>query len=259
MISSTLHITLVQLDIYWENPGENIQRVEKLLMDTGETDLIILPEMWSTGFTMQPERVAESDHGPAVEWMKAQSKSRNSVITGSISVHHGHHYLNRCYFTFPDGTLSFYDKKHLFSFGKEDQHYTPGNEKVMVEIKGWKVRPVICYDLRFPAWCRNTDDYDLLLIVANWPVPRIHHWDALLKARAIENQSYVAAVNRTGTDGNGLEYNGHTSLYDMNGTSLVRMDEKEGITAFRLDKEILTAFRHQFRFLQDRYDFTLTN
>jgi omega-amidase len=257
MISSELHIILVQPDIVWESPEENILRLEHLLDQVTMTDLIILPEMWSTGFSMRPESVAESTQGPALQWMKALANLKNTVIAGSVSVTEGDKYFNRCYFAYPDGEVVFYDKKHLFSYGKEDQHYTPSADQITIDIKGWKIRPVICYDLRFPAWCRNTDDYDLLMVVANWPIPRIHHWDALLKARAIENQSYVAAVNRTGTDGNGLNYNGHSSIYDMNGTPLICMDEREGIASFTLDKQVLSTFRDQFRFLQDRDHFTI--
>jgi len=255
MISSSLHVTLVQPDIAWEKPEENFQHLDQLLSQSQEEDLIILPEMWSTGFSMRPELIAESTQGPALKWMKDHAKQRNAVIAGSISVKDGHQYFNRCYFTFPDGEVVFYNKRHLFSYGKEDQHYSPAYDQIVVDIKGWKIRPVICYDLRFPVWCRNTDNYDVLLVVANWPVPRIHHWDALLKARAIENQSYVVAVNRTGHDGNGLVYNGHSSAYDMNGTQLVMMDEREGITSVILDRHVLHTFREQFRFLQDRDHF----
>lgn len=148
-----------------------------------------------------------------------------------------------------------YDKKHLFSYGNEHLHYTPGSQKVVLDIKGWKIMPIICYDLRFPAWCRNTTDYDLLMVVVNWPTPRIHHWDALLKARAIENQCFVAAVNRTGKDGNGLQYNGHSCVIDMNGKAVLDPGEEEGLTNIVLDKQELIAYREQYRFLQDRDDF----
>jgi predicted amidohydrolase len=257
MAPLNLSITLLQPDTIWERPDENIHRIETLLSDVNAGDLIVLPEMWSTGFSMHPEMVAESSNGPALHWMKRFAKEKNAVLAGSVSVKEGHRYFNRFYFAFPNGEVSFYDKKHLFSFGKEDQHYTPGSTPLTVEIKGWKIRPVVCYDLRFPVWCRNSVDYDLLLVVANWPVPRIHHWDTLLRARAIENQSFVVGVNRIGADGSGLDYNGHSSIYDMNGTSLVFLDDKESVASINLDYTALKAFRDQFRFLQDRDQFTI--
>lgn len=257
MPASHLDIGLVQFDIAWENPAENMRRIEKLLGQSSDLDLVILPEMWSTGFTMQPEKVAEPTPGSALEWMLMQAKERNTAIAGSISVAEGTKYFNRWYCAFADGQVARYDKKHLFSYGREDQHYTAGNSKILIDIKGWKIMPVICYDLRFPAWCRNTDSYDLMMVVANWPVARIHHWDALLKARAIENQSYVAAVNRIGTDANGLQYNGHSAVFDMNGQEILSLGEKEGFAKLVLDKQLLNAYRDQFRFLQDRDPFTI--
>lgn len=231
--------------------------IEKLLGQSSDLDLVLLPEMWSTGFTMQPEKVAEPAPGTALQWMTNQARVRNTAIAGSISVAEGALYFNRWYCAFADGQIVQYDKKHLFSYGGEDQHYTAGSTKAFIEIKGWKIMPIICYDLRFPAWCRNTDSYDLMMVVANWPVARIHHWDALLKARAIENQSYVAAVNRIGTDANGLQYNGHSSVYDMNGQEILSLGEKEGVGFLALEKQKLIAYRDQFRFLQDRDPFTL--
>jgi len=257
MTSSLIHVGLVQFDIAWERPGENMQRIETLLGQTEGLDLVILPEMWSTGFSMRPESVAESAPGQALSWMMTQANQRNAAITGSISVAEGNRFFNRWYCAYPDGRTTQYDKKHLFSFGKEDLHYTAGHHNIQIEIKGWKIRPVICYDLRFPVWCRNTDDYDMLMVVANWPVARIHHWDALLRARAIENQAFVTAVNRIGTDGNNLNYNGHSAIYDMNGSSVLSPGEEEGVLTAVLDKADLTSFRQQFRFLQDRDHFIL--
>lgn len=257
MTASLLNIGLVQFDIVWENPAENMSRIEKLLGQSSDLDLILLPEMWSTGFTMQPDKVAEPATGTALQWMTTQARERNTAIAGSISVAEGGLYFNRWYCAFADGQIDQYDKKHLFSYGREDQHYTAGSTKAFIEINGWKIMPIICYDLRFPAWCRNTDSYDLMMVVANWPVARIHHWDALLKARAIENQSYVAAVNRIGTDANGLHYNGHSSVFDMNGQEILSLGENEGFEKLTLDKQLLTAYREQFRFLQDRDPFTL--
>jgi predicted amidohydrolase len=257
MSSSLLNIGLVQFDIAWEDPTANFQRIEDLLQHQPKFDLLLLPEMWSTGFTMQPETAAELPQGPACQWMISMSQTLNTAIIGSIAVREGIRFYNRLYCAFPDGQLESYDKKHLFSYGKEDRHYTPGLTQTLINIKGWRIRPIICYDLRFPVWCRNTNEYDVMIVVANWPVPRIPHWDALLRARAIENQSFVAAVNRIGSDDNGLVYNGHSSLYDMNGSLLLSMDEKEGIGRIELDKDTLTTYREHFRFLQDRDTFTL--
>ncbi|MEO6133297.1 MAG: nitrilase-related carbon-nitrogen hydrolase, partial [Saprospiraceae bacterium] len=156
-----------------------------------------------------------------------------------------------------DGSMIQYDKHHLFSYGTEDQFYTPGSTSQVFEILGWKIKPFICYDLRFPVWCRNTEGYDLMVVSANWPAPRIHHWDALLRARAIENQAYVAAVNRIGTDGNDLTYPGHSSIYDMNGIALLELQDREGIEVYQLEKSVLTSYRDHFRFLQDRDNFNI--
>ena len=246
------------MNVEWENPTENFRHLETLLHPAPEADLLLLPEMWSTGFSMKPELVAENENGPALRWMVDHSQKLKCAIAGSVSVLEGNKYYNRLYCVHPNGKIDHYDKRHLFSFGKEDQHYTAGNQRIIIEIKGWKIMPVICYDLRFPAWCRNNLDYDLLMVVANWPAPRITHWDALLRARAIENQSYIAAVNRIGRDGSDLEYPGHTSIYDMNGLEIANMGDKEGIDIYTVEKSALTEFRERFRFLQDRDDFSLS-
>lgn len=256
MASSHLTIGLLQFDIAWENPERNFKRLEVLLDTKPKLDLLILPEMWSTGFTMNPTQAAEQTPGSALHWMTSMAAQLNTTIMGSISIGEGNLYYNRLYCTYPNGQIDHYDKKHLFSHGTENLHYTPGTKSQSFDIKGWKIKPIICYDLRFPAWCRNTDNYDLMVVVANWPEPRIHHWDALLKARAIENQSYVAAVNRIGSDGNDLKYNGHSAVYDMNGADLLDLSDKEGLKTILLDKEALSTFRNQFRFLQDRDHFS---
>ncbi len=257
MAASTLTVGLVQFDIEWEDPTTNRKRIEHLLGDNTSFDLLILPEMWSTGFTMQPEKVAEDANGPSLQWMRQQAKNRNTAISGSLSIAVDQQYYNRWYCAFPDGRIAHYDKKHLFSYSRENEHYTPGHGKMIVEINGWRIMPVICYDLRFPAWCRNTDDYDLLVVVANWPAPRIHHWDALIKARAIENQAYVVAVNRIGTDINALKYNGHSQVIDMNGQELLSPDVHEGVESITLNKDILSAYRIQYPFLNDRDHYSL--
>lgn len=257
MISPTLTLGLVQYDIAWENPQENIKRIEHLLEKKSTFDLLVLPEMWSTGFTMQPEKVAENENGPALQWMREQAQKRKTYICGSISIAEHQKYYNRWYCVFPDGHTQHYDKKHLFSYGKENEHYTPGNKTMVFELKGWRIMPIICYDLRFPAWCRNKENYDLMLVAANWPSPRIHHWDAMIKARAIENQTYVAAVNRIGQDPSGLQYNGHSQVIDMNGQELAYSGVEEGIEIVTLNKESLSNYRMQYPFLRDMDHYSL--
>ncbi len=256
-MTESLRIGLAQFNITWENREANLLQVQQLLHFEEYVDLLILPEMWSTGFSMDPQRIAESHPGPALSWMMEVAGKHNLTIVGSLSVEEGGKYYNRLYFVHPEGHIDHYDKKHLFSYGKEDQYYTSGQQRTAVHIKGWKIMPIICYDLRFPAWCRNTVDYDLMIVVANWPTPRIHHWDTLLKARAIENQCYIAGVNRIGIDGNGLHYPGHSSIIDMNGIPLLEMKDKEEVGIMNLDREFLTQYREHFRFLQDRDDFQI--
>lgn len=254
-MSSQLRIALAQFDITWENRDVNIHHVESMLSFGENVDLLILPEMWSTGFSMQPEKIAEPHPGPALQWMQMTAQRLNLSLGGSISIVEDGKYYNRFYAVHSNSDYQYYDKRHLFSYGKEDDFYTPGHERIVFEIKGWKIMPVICYDLRFPVWCRNNLDYDVMVVVANWPTARIHHWDALLKARAIENQSYIAAVNRIGIDANGLHYPGHSCISDMNGNALLEMKDKEGLGVYTLDKEALDNYRTHFRFLQDRDSF----
>ena len=257
MAGTNLRISLIQLDIAWENPAANIARLEHMLKDLPDTDLIILPEMWATGFSMQPVNIAEPASGPSVQWMKKKASEKKAAIAGSLSTIEGSTYVNRFYLVYPDQSLKTYDKKHLFSYGGEDLQYEAGQDAIEFDILGWKIRPIICYDLRFPVWCRNTTDYDMLLVVANWPAPRIHHWDALIKARAIENQCYLTAVNRVGTDGNGLIYTGHSGVTDMNGTLISDLGETESIQQLTLDKAALEDYRQHFQFLRDRDSFTI--
>src|SRR5687767_12279652 len=204
-MAKTLRLGLAQFDISWEDRESNFRKLQSLVKADENIDLLILPEMWSTGFSMRPEVVAEKEPGAALTRMIENSQRLNTAIAGSVSVSVGDKYYNRFYFVHPEGTVEHYDKRHLFSYGKENDHYHAGDSRITIDFNGWKIMPIICYDLRFPVWCRNNLDYDLMIIVANWPSARIHHWDALIRARAIENQSYIAAVNRIGIDGNGLQ------------------------------------------------------
>jgi omega-amidase len=265
-MASSLRIGLAQFNTAWEDPATNIHQLDQLLHGEKDLDLIVLPEMWSTGFTMHTTEIAETatadvndyaDDADALGWMKRKASSLQTYMAGSIAVKDGDHYYNRFFCVSPQGEIHQYDKKHLFSYGKEDHHYSPGQQQLTFQLGDWRIRAIVCYDLRFPAWCRNTDDYDVLVVVANWPEARIHHWDALLRARAIENQSYVVGVNRIGTDGNQLVYTGHSTVLDMNGIALLEMNAQTGLGRAMLDKETLTRYLQQYRFLQDRDLFTL--
>ena len=256
-MKDVLKISLVQAHLSWENVEENLGHFENLMERIPEdTDLILLPELFTTGFTMTGEQVAESMDGRAVSWMLRQSRQRNCLIGASVLIKEGGELFNRFVAAFPDGNIKHSDKRHLFSFAGEDKVFKAGAERLVFEYRGFRICPLICYDLRFPVWSRNTENIDLLVYVANWPDARIGAWDTLAKARAIENLCYVAAVNRVGEDANGLRYVGHSSVLDAMGTSLVRLDGgKEGILQARLEKAHLDEVRNTFRFLADRDEF----
>jgi predicted amidohydrolase len=247
-----MNITLVQSALYWENIEKNLSSFEEKLNNIGQTDLIILPEMFSTGFSMNASAVAESMDGTAVNWMRKTAAKKNSAITGSLIIREGGKFYNRLIFMRPDGSFEQYDKKHLFTMAKEEETYTAGTEKIIFDYLGWKICPLICYDLRFPIWNRNLEDYDLAIYVANWPDRRSYHWRSLLTARAIENQCYVAAVNRVGTDGKDLYYSGHSSLIDPTGELIYQKADAEDIQQFDLNKEYLIEIRTKLPFLKDR-------
>ena len=249
-----LSITIIQSHLHWENPEANrLNFSEKIQNISEDTDLVILPEMFTTGFSMHATTLAEETHGETLNWMISEAKKHTIAITGSIIVRDKERFYNRLYFVFPNGDFKQYDKRHTFTLAKEHLTFTAGKERLIIEYKGWKICPLICYDLRFPVWARNTEDYDLLLYVANWPVKRITAWDALLKARAIENMVYCAGVNRVGLDGNGYEYSGHSAVFDVLGKQVSTKDfEKEFVETITLSKEYLTKQREQLQFLADR-------
>uniref|UniRef100_UPI0030D9B33F nitrilase family protein n=1 Tax=uncultured Planktosalinus sp. TaxID=1810935 RepID=UPI0030D9B33F len=221
-------------------------------------DLVILPEMYTTGFTMNAAPNAEPMDGPTVEWMKTLAKEKNVAITGSIIILENENYFNRMLFVTPEGVIDKYDKKHLFTLAKEERTYSPGKEKVIIDYKGWKICLMICYDLRFPVWSRNIEDYDLLLYVANWPKARVNAWDILLQARAVENMAYCAGVNRVGVDADGYEYIGHSAVYDSLGKLItVSLPEEEEIKIVSIDKEHLEKIRTQLKFLNDKDKFQI--
>jgi len=254
-----LKVTLIQSHLLWENPvGNRKQFSEKMESVSNTTDLIVLPEMFTTGFSMNAEALAEKHNGPTLQWMQAEAKKHNTAITGSVIINDDGYYFNRLYFVFPEGNFKHYDKKHTFTLAGEHKTYTAGLKKEIFEYQGWKICPLVCYDLRFPVWARNVEDYDLLLYVANWPNKRVNAWDALLTARAIENMSYCIGVNRVGLDGNGHEYSGHSAAYDVLGNRISTADfEKEFIETVTLEKEHITTLRDRLRFLQDRDRFDL--
>jgi omega-amidase len=256
-MQNSLHITCVQFDVLWGNITGNLSKIN-LLIEGLKTDLIILPEMFSSGFSTQPENFAEAMNGVSVSWMKKIATERDSAIMGSLIIKEATNYFNRLVFVHPSGDVEFYNKRHLFSLAGEDKVYESGEEKLIIEYLGWKICPMICYDLRFPVWSRNTEDYDVLIYVANWPRPRINAWDTLLKARAIENMSYVVGVNRVGKDANNLTYIGHTQGVDMLGELLSSHNkENEGIVALLLDKPKLDFARSKFQFLNDKDSFSI--
>lgn len=254
-----MKIAIIQSDLIWENPKANrVYFEEKINNLTEKTDLIVLPEMFSTGFTMNPSAVAETMQGETVLWMQLLAKAKKTAITGSVVIEESGNFYNRMLFVFPSGEIQFYDKKHLFTLAGEDKVYTAGNQKLIVDYLGWKICPMVCYDLRFPVFSRNTENYDLLLYVASWPEKRIHAWDALLKARAIENMSYTVGVNRIGVDANGHQYSGHSQVLDCLGEYLLQPNESENVFLVELDREKMLETRKKFDFLNDRDLFQLT-
>ena len=256
-MAQILTTALLQVDLFWEDIQKNISLFEKKIEALPqEVDLIILPEMFSTGFSMNAKALAEPVQGPTFQWMLKTAAERNAAMTGSIIVAENGNYYNRLYFVHPDGTFQKYDKRHTFTLAKENETYASGKERLIVEYKGWRICPLVCYDLRFPVWSRNTEDYDLLLYVANWPAARVAAWDTLLKARAIENMSYCIGVNRVGRDGKDLEYVGHSAAYDCLGKMISEAhDAVEFTEIVELDKQHLQETRSQLKFLQDRDKF----
>lgn len=258
MIEQDIIITLVQTDIAWEDSAKNLESYDALLKSVSDTDLVILPEMFTTGFSMNPGAVAETMDGKTVAWMRETAKSRREDMVASVAIEEDGHYFNRLLWAKADGSLFKYDKKHLFSFAGEDKHYTPGVKPLIVNINDWSVATFICYDLRFPVWSRNNQyKYDLAIYIASWPERRAKHWKALLQARAIENQAYVVGVNRVGTDGNGIRYSGDSMLIDPLGEVLFHQSDIEIIHTETLSKRHLFEVRNQFPFLKDADKFEL--
>lgn len=254
-----LKIAAIQSSLTWEDKKQNLHHFDHLISTLEEAvDLIVLPEMFSTGFTMNPERVAESMEDESVRWMKKTAQQKNSGLVGSIVIKENGKYFNRSLFVHPDGSIDSYDKRHTFTLAGEDRVYEAGTKRTIVNFRGWKICPMICYDLRFPVWIRNVDDYDLLIFMANWPTPRVNAWDQLLKARAIENMSYVVGVNRIGTDDNDYKYSGHSAVIDSLGEVIAEISEnQEGIVMASIQKEKQQLIRDKLGFLNDRDQFKI--
>ncbi|MGV3601871.1 MAG: amidohydrolase [Dyadobacter fermentans] len=254
-----LSIALVQADLHWENVTANLASFEEKLAALPEAvDLIVLPEMFNTGFTMNTA-LAEPMNLTTTRWMKQIAKQQNALVVGSFAVNDGGRFFNRLLCVRPDGTYSQSDKRHLFRMGEEHSHYTAGNARLTIEWRGWKLCPLVCYDLRFPVWSRNlqSDPYDILLYVANWPARRAHAWSTLLHARAIENQCYVMGVNRVGTDGNGLEYRGDSVALDYLGEPIAMLTNQETEKIVHISKAELATYREKFSALSDADDFEI--
>jgi omega-amidase len=254
-----MKIALIQSDLYWEDAARNRKNFEgKITPISSEVDLIVLPEMFSTGFTMNAAVVAEAMDGETILWLQAMAKQRNCAITGSMIIAEDGQFYNRMLFVFPSGEIQYYDKRHLFSLAGEDKFYKRGTQKVIVNYLDWKICLQVCYDLRFPVFARNVESYDLLLYVANWPKVRTNAWDTLLKARAIENLTYVVGVNRVGVDANQYEHIGHSQVVDFLGNYILEPQEGEGTQVVELDKNVLLETRKKLDFLSDRDVFEIT-
>lgn len=248
-----MRIAGLNLDIVWKNKDKNFQLIEEQLKDL-EADIFLLPEMFSTGFCMDAAEVSDRNE-ESLEFLKKLSKEKNAAICGSAPVEQDGKFYNRMYFVQPDAEIVFYDKRHLFSFSGEDKVYTPGNRRVIVNYKGFRILLQVCYDLRFPVFARNNDDYDAILYVANWPEKRVGAWEHLLKARAIENLSFVFGLNRIGTDGNNLFYQESSHCFFADGREI---SQKNGnIVSAELNRDELKDFRQHFQFLNDRDSFAI--
>ncbi len=248
-MDSNLTVTLIQSSLFWQNKYDNlVMFADKIASIKEKTDLIILPEMFTTGFSMEVEKLAEPiEDSAAIQWMQEQSAKTGAVITGSLILKEGSQYYNRLIWMHPDGTYEHYDKRHLFRMAEEERHFSGGDFRLITELKGWKICPLICYDLRFPIWSRNRNqEYDLLIYVANWPNRRSSAWDNLLQARAIENLSYVVGVNRVGEDGNEISYCGNSTVLNYLGDHLYFKHDKPDVHTITLDKTKMQEFRSKF-------------
>ncbi len=273
-IMSTLSVTIIQTTLHWEDKLTNLSMLEeKIKSITEKTEIVILPEMFNTGFSMNPRLLAETMEGETIAWMKKMAIEKKIIVTGSLIIEENGNYYNRLIWMLPNGKYGHYDKRHLFAFAGEDKEFTRGNKRLIASVKGWKINLLVCYDLRFPVWSRQASpptplhgmergvrsdpEFDILIYVANWPERRNHAWKTLLQARAIENQCYVVGVNRTGKDGNDIYHSGDSMVVDAMGEILYTKSKEEDIFTIVLQKEILNEFRNKLPFLKDADDFTI--
>jgi predicted amidohydrolase len=260
---SSLTVSLVQTNLHWENIAANLAMLEEKIMGIKEkTELVILPEMFSTGFSMRPEVLAETMGGETIQWMKRIAAAKKIILTGSVIIEEEGNYYNRLVWMLPNGQYGIYDKRHRFAYAGEDEQYTAGSKRLIASVKGWKINLLICYDLRFPVWARQhsqseAPEYDLLVYVANWPERRINAWKTLLQARAIENQSFVIGVNRVGEDGNGIPHTGESMVVDAMGEVLYQKKDEEAVYTITLQKEPLETVREKLPFLKDADGFMI--
>ncbi len=272
---STLTVTTIQTNLHWEEKSANLRMLEEKIAAIEErTELVVLPEMFSTGFSMKPSELAEDMEGETMAWMKRVSRENGIILTGSFIATENAGYYNRLVWMLPNGQYGYYDKRHLFGYAGEDKHYQAGNKRLIASVNGWKINLQVCYDLRFPVWARNrvldpdqnragapasttSPEYDLLVYVANWPERRSHAWKTLLCARAIENQCYVIGVNRVGSDGNNIYHSGNSLVIDPLGQVLYHMADQEDVSTISLQKEKLEEVREKFPFWKDADSFTI--
>ncbi|PTS85698.1 amidohydrolase [Pseudomonas sp. HMWF032] len=255
-----LELALIQTTLVWQDPAANRAHFESLLVQACGADLVVLPEMFSTGFSMGSAALAEPEDGPTSQWLREQAQALQAVVTGSLIIQSvDGSYRNRLLWACPDGSVAHYDKRHLFRMAGEHKHYRAGEQQVLLEVKGWQVRPLICYDLRFPVWSRDPQTTDLLLYTANWPAARRNHWSRLLPARAIENLCYVAAVNRIGEDSNGHAYSGDSQVLDFQGEPLLEPGAADGVFRVTLNASELSAYRERFPAYRDADAFDLAD
>jgi omega-amidase len=259
---SSLRVTLIQTRLHWEDRETNLAMFSEKIRGLGSpTEIVVLPEMFSTGFSMNPEKLAEDMNGPTVSWMKQIAAERKIIITGSLIIRDDGHYYNRLLWVLPTGAIGYYDKRHRFAFAGEDKEYTAGSKRLIASVKGWRLNLQVCYDLRFPVWARQQaneiPEYDILLYVANWPERRNHAWKTLLTARAIENQCYVIGVNRVGEDGNGIAHMGDSMVVDPLGNTLYHRAGEEDIHTITLERGLLDDVRNRFPFWKDADEFKI--
>lgn len=262
---SNLLVTVIQTNLHWEDKKANLQMLEEKIGNIKErTEVVVLPEMFSTGFSMKPEKLAETMEGETVQWMKRVAAERKIILAGSVIIKENDNYFNRLIWMLPNGQSGIYDKRHRFAFAGEDKHYTAGNKRLIASVKGWKINLQVCYDLRFPVWARQQSqsegpEYDVLIYVANWPERRSLAWKTLLQARAIENQCYVIGINRVGNDGNNIYHSGDSMIIDPLGEIMYYKKDEEDVFTISLDKEHLKTIREKLPFLKDADHFMIHN